>query len=90
MTRKAWGGLGIACVLLAGCAHREPTVVFRDVKVPISIPCKVTEPAVPAYAADAVDLEATLFSLVRALLVEREQRKAETTELRAAVKACQT
>jgi hypothetical protein len=76
-------------IFLTGCATAEPRVVYRDVKVPVSIPCKVTEPAVPAYAADSVELDAPLFSLVRALLVEREQRKAEAVELRAAVRACQ-
>ena len=79
----------VAGLVMAGCAHTEPRVVVKEVKVPVSVPCKVAEPATPAYAADAVDLDSPLFNLVRALLVEREQRKAETTELRAAVRACQ-
>ncbi len=78
----------LVALLLAGCAHTQPQIVTKEVRVPISVPCKVTEPAVPSYAADTVGLDEDLFGLVRALLVDREQRKAEAVELRAAVKAC--
>lgn len=83
-------GALLLSLALTACAHtpREPVTVVREVKVPISVPCKITEPAQPAYAADAVSLDAPLFDLVRSLLVEREQRKAEAVELRAAVKSC--
>lgn len=75
-------------LFLAGCATTEPRVVYRDVKVPISVPCKVTLPDEPVYATEGLTLDEPLFEMVRALLVEREQRKAVSVETRAAAKAC--
>lgn len=75
-------------ILLGGCAHTEPRIEYREVKVPVSVPCRVTLPDEPSYAADQVSLDAPLFDLVRALLVEREQRKAREVEVTAAAKSC--
>lgn len=82
-----WLALVLA-LALAGCATPKERIVYKEVRVPVSVPCKVKEPVQPAYAADDVSLGAPLFELVRSLLVEREQRKAEAIELRA-VKSCQ-
>lgn len=76
------------CLSLAACGHTEPRVVFKEVKVPVSVPCRVTLPDEPSYAADQVSLDASLYELVRALLVEREQRKARDVEVTAAAKSC--
>ena len=73
---------------LSGCAHTEPRVIYRDVKVVVPVPCRVVLPDEPAYAADTVSLDAPLFDMVRALLVEREQRKARDVEVTAAAKSC--
>lgn len=74
--------------LLAGCAHTEPRVVYREVKVPVSVPCRVTLPDEPVYATQGLTLDEPLFEMVRALLVEREQRKARDVEVTAAAKSC--
>jgi len=76
------------CFSLAACAHTEPRVVVQTVKVPVSVPCKVALPAKPAYAADTVSLDGTIFDLVQALLIDREQRKGREAELEAAAKSC--
>lgn len=63
-------------------------VEYREVKIPISVPCKVTLPDEPVYATEGLTLDEPLFEMVRALLVEREQRKADQVEARAAAKSC--
>lgn len=78
----------LAAFALASCAHTEPRIVYRDVKVPISVPCKVTLPDEPVYATQGLTLDEPLFDLVRAVLVELEQRKADQVEARAAAKSC--
>lgn len=88
MKREGWGGVGIACLILAGCATAEPRTVYRDVKVIVPVPCRVTLPDEPVYATQGLTLDEPLFELVRALLVEREQRKAVDVETRAAAKSC--
>ena len=75
-------------VILAGCAHTEPRIEYREVKVPISVPCKVTLPDEPEYATKGLTLDEPLYELVRAVLVELEQRKARDVEVTAAAKSC--
>lgn len=77
---------------LAGCTGRpvaepEPRVV--RVEVPVQVPCRVKEPAVPAWAADGLRREDALEVKVRALLAERRQAKGYITELQAAITSCQ-
>lgn len=77
---------------LAGCgaqpvAEPEPRVV--RVEVPVQVPCRVKEPAVPAWAADGLRKEDSLEVKVRALLAERRQRIGYERELVAAVASCQ-
>mgnify|MGYP000914805294 FL=1 len=79
-------------VALAGCAGRpvaepEPRVV--RVEVPVQVPCRVKEPAVPAWAAEGLRREDSLEVKVRALLAERRQRIGYERELVAAVASCQ-
>lgn len=84
--------LSLCAVLIAsalsGCATAEPRVIYRDVKVAVSIPCKVDLPDEPDYATNSLALDAPIFDMVRALLVEREQRKARDVEVTAAAKSC--
>ncbi|WP_288406420.1 hypothetical protein [uncultured Pseudomonas sp.] len=79
-------------VALAGCGARpvaepEPRVV--RVEVPVQVPCRVKEPAVPAWAADGLRREDALEVKVLALLAERRQAKGYITELQAAITSCQ-
>lgn len=78
----------VLALALAGCATPKERIVYKEVRVPVSVPCKVTPPAEPAFAGDTVDLKAPIYDLVQALIVERDNRIAERIELRAAVKSC--
>lgn len=74
---------------LAGCAGRqcaEPRVV--RVEVPVAVPCRVEEVAVPPWAASTLRAGDSLEVKVRALLAERRQRIGYERELVAAISGC--
>lgn len=83
-----WLLIGIV-VLLAGCGTREPEVRTVRVEVPVLVPCKTQEVAVPPWAAAGLQKDDSLEVKVRALLAERRQRLGYERELIAAVGACQ-
>lgn len=75
---------------LAGCAGRqdaEPHIV--RVEVPVVVPCRVEEVAVPPWATATLKAGDPLEVKVRALLAERRQRIGYERELVAAITACQ-
>ena len=76
-------------IVLAGCAHLEPEVRTLRVDVPVLVPCKTQEVAVPPWAAAGLKKSDSLEVKVRALLAERRQRMGYERELVAAVGACQ-
>lgn len=82
----------VGLLMLAGCGTQpkplEPRTVVQRVEVPIRVPCKTERPTKPTYAADAISLDANIFELVRALLQEREQRKAYEAEANGALDRC--
>ncbi len=84
--------LPLAFIILAGCTHTpkapEPRIITQRVEVPIRVPCKPERGPEPSYAADAVPLDADIFELSRALLVDRKQRQARQAELDGALNAC--
>lgn len=84
--------LGLVFLLTAfgmiGCATPRERVVVQKVLVPTPVPCVVHLPEKPAYAADTVSLDGSIFDLVQALLIDRETRKANEAELEAAAKSC--
>jgi len=75
-------------VALTGCAHQEPRIVTQQVRVPVAVACAPKTSTAPAYAADNVPLDGTIFDLVQALLMDREQRRGRELELQAALAAC--
>ncbi|MCU9949873.1 hypothetical protein [Pseudomonas sp. PDM13] len=85
--------LGIVVVggiVLAGCAGRqeaEPRLV--RVEVPVVVPCRVQEVAVPPWAVSTLRAGDSLEVKVRALLAERRQRIGYERELLAAATGCQ-
>lgn len=80
----------IACVLaLAGCGGRvEPQVQYVRVEVPVQVPCRAPEVAVPVWATDGLRKTDDLETKVRALLAERLQRIGYEKELAAVARAC--
>ncbi|MBA6132805.1 hypothetical protein H4B96_13345 [Pseudomonas juntendi] len=82
-------GLLAGILLLAGCAARvEPEVRAVRVEVPVQVPCRAPEVAVPAWAAAGLRKTDSLEVKVRALLAERRQRMGYERLLEAAVSAC--
>ena len=80
-----------ALVVLAGCAAKppaEPEPRIVRVEVPIEVPCRTKEVAVPPWAAAGLKADDSLEVKVRALLAERRQRIGYERELLAANEAC--
>ena len=73
---------------LAGCGTREPDVRTVRVEVPVLVPCKTQEVAVPPWAAAGLQKADSLEVKVRALLAERRQRIGYERELMAAIGVC--
>ena len=74
---------------LTGCAGKiEPQVQYVRVEVPVQVPCRAPEVAVPPWAADSLRKTDSLEVKVRALLAERRQRIGYERQLEAAVTAC--
>ncbi|WP_458736950.1 hypothetical protein [Pseudomonas chlororaphis] len=76
-------------VLLAGCAGREPEVRTVRVEVPVQVPCRTQDVAVPTWAAAGLRKTDSLELKVRALLAERRQRIGYEKQLVAGITACQ-
>ncbi|MFK3943401.1 hypothetical protein ACI2KC_17235 [Pseudomonas monteilii] len=76
-------------LLLNGCAtHVEPEVRTVRVEVPVQVPCRAPEVAVPTWAAVGLKKGDSLEVKVRVLLAERRQRIGYEKEMNAAVAAC--
>ncbi|BBT40862.1 hypothetical protein [Pseudomonas putida] len=79
----------LSALALAGCAGRvEPHIQYVRVEVPVQVPCRVPEVAVPAWAAAGLRKTDSLEVKVRALLAERRQRAGYEKQLEAAVSSC--
>ncbi|WP_409321399.1 hypothetical protein [Pseudomonas monteilii] len=80
----------IACALaLTGCGYRvEPQVQYVRVEVPVQVPCRAPEVAVPPWAAAGLRKTDSLEVKVRALLAERRQRIGYQRQLHAVAYAC--
>ncbi|WP_409201740.1 hypothetical protein [Pseudomonas putida] len=84
-------GVGVLAgiALLAACAGRvEPRVQYVRVEVPVQVPCRAPEVAVPPWAAAGLRKTDSLEVKVRALLAERRQRIGYEKKLEAAAEAC--
>lgn len=83
---KWWLLIGV--MLLAGCASRAPEVRTVRVEVPVQVPCRTQEVAVPEWMAAGLKKSDSLEVKVRALLAERRQRMGYERKLVAAAAAC--
>ncbi|MBA6145079.1 hypothetical protein H4B97_21865 [Pseudomonas juntendi] len=83
-------GSGLVLALgLAGCAGEvEPQVQYVRVEVPVQVPCRAPDVAVPPWAAAGLRKTDSLEVKVRALLAERRQRIGYEGLLRAVNSAC--
>lgn len=80
--------LFVAVLMLAGCAARETNVRIVRVEVPVQVPCKTQDVAVPAWAANGLKKTDSIEVKVRGLLAERRQRIGYERILLAALRAC--
>lgn len=79
----------LSALALAGCAGRvEPQVQYVRVEVPVQVPCRAPEVAVPAWATADLRKTESLELKVRALLAERLQRIGFEKQLLASVESC--
>ncbi|MEN5240315.1 MULTISPECIES: hypothetical protein [Pseudomonas] len=82
-------GLLAGIALLVACANKvEPQVQYVRVEVPVQVPCRAPEVAVPPWAAAGLLKTDSLEVKVRALLAERRQRIGYEKEIVAAVTSC--
>ena len=83
-------GSGLALMLVVhGCAGKvEPEIRYVRVEVPVQVPCRAPEVAVPPWAAAGLRKTDSLEVKVRALLAERRQRIGYERLLEAAFSAC--
>lgn len=84
-------GVGVLAsfVLLAACArHVEPEIRTVRVDVPVQVPCRAPEVAMPPWAAVGLKKSDSLEVKIRALLAERLQRMGYEKQLMAAAGAC--
>ncbi|WP_462402194.1 hypothetical protein [Pseudomonas sp. Marseille-QA0332] len=80
----------LAGLLLSGCATQvEPEVRIVRVEVPVQVPCRTPDVAVPPWATDSLRKSDSLEVKVRALLAERRQRIGYERQLIASINACQ-
>lgn len=102
--RKSAGGAGLAGVagrilrgvgvlagflLLTACAGKAETGIrYVRVEVPVQVPCRAPEVAVPPWAAAGLRKTDSLEVKVRALLAERRHRIGYEKKLEAAAEAC--
>lgn len=82
-------GLLAGLSLLAGCAvNPKPQIQYVRVEVPVQVPCRAREVAVPPWVAAGLSKTDSLEVKVRALLAERRQRVGYEKQLVAAVLSC--
>ncbi len=79
----------LSALALASCGGRAiPQVQYVRVEVPVLVPCRAPEVAVPTWAAAGLRKSDSLEVKMRALLAERRQRIGYERQLSAAVLAC--
>lgn len=78
----------VLVLVLAGCAAKDPEVRTVRVEVPVLVPCKTQQVAVPPWAANGLKKSDSLEEKVRALLAERRQRIGYERQLVATIAAC--
>lgn len=79
----------IACVLVLGaCKTAEVRVEYREVKVPIAVPCAVDMPASPKLYFTELGEDADIFTKVKTLLADRKIYEGHIGELTGALDLC--
>lgn len=77
--------LAVLAFLLAGC---ESTARLVTINVPVTVACKVSDPARPVLWIDSGSVDAPLDVQTRNMRADHDARDGYEGELRAALKAC--
>lgn len=72
--------LAAVSLFLSGCTHAHP----QFIPVTCKFPAERTQP----FAADTMPADADIFTQVKTLLIDRQERKIDRTQLTTAIKAC--
>jgi len=76
----------LAVVMLTACT---PSLVVKEVKVPVPVPCRIVSPEKPVYPLqEAKKDEANIFNITQKALAEIELRQGYETKLEAAITEC--
>lgn len=75
-------------LMVSGCQNLRPLPEIDVVKVPVVRSCVEYVPEKPAFAVDALPIEAGIFEQMRALRIERYQRKIYEMELEEVIEGC--
>lgn len=79
----------VVALALVGCGTpQKPRIEVRETKVPVAVKCTTAVPPKPEYATQALTLQEGIYDLVRALLIELDQRRIREGELEAALEGC--
>ena len=73
---------------LTGCETIKEVTVYRDVKVPVAVPCAVDVPSRPQFYFVQVKEDEDIFVKVRALLADRALYEAYSNELLSLLELC--
>lgn len=78
----------LSCLFLSACASER--IVYRDVRVPVPVPCSASVGDDPQYAdaPSAIQSVSDVYELAKLLLAGRAQRDARIVELKGAVAGC--
>ena len=73
---------------LTGCETIKEVTVYRDVKVPVAVPCAVDVPSRPQFYFVQIKEDEDIFVKVRALLADRSLYETYANELLALLELC--
>ena len=73
---------------LTGCETIKEVTVYRDVKVPVAVPCAVDVPSRPQFYFVQVKEDEDIFVKVRALLADRALYESYSNELLSLLELC--
>lgn len=83
------GSCLLILLALGGCSgNSKPEVQYVRVEVPVQVPCRAPEVAVPPWASAGLSKTDSLEVKVRALLAERRQRIGYELQILAAGASC--
>lgn len=75
-------------LLMMGCATPEVKIEYREVKIPVLVPCIVETPVSPTFYFDRLSLTDDIFEKVKSLLADRKLSQAYINELSGALELC--